>query len=64
MNGGGCFVMADNRNCYPEWSLPGISAVSEALLRKKAAQASCSPGVTLSPFSLEKGGALGWISLL
>ena len=47
--------MVDDRNCFPERSLKDVSG---SLSSEQA------PMLTWNPFTLEKGVAPGWISLL
>ena len=59
-----CFYMAVDRNCCHARSLPGVSCCYwKPFFRGELHRCLCLPGIALSPFALEKGGALGWISL-
>ena len=50
--------MVDYPNCFPERFLTGFTDVSGSLSSEQA------PMLTWNPFTLEKGVAPGWISLL
>ena len=56
--------MAEDCNCCHEQSLPGLQCCFWKLFfGGKLQRHLCLPGIPLNPFTLEKGGALEWISL-